>query len=229
METDLQHLLQLQAQDSAIDDLKEQVEDLTARIQAKNTTIENMRVALKTAKDAFSSHSVKKKQLEMEAESKEQLVKKHQGELNVLKSNDAYKSMLGEISGAKAALHKIEDDILTLMEEVEKDEKDYRAKEQVMKSDEGKIKAEIQAIESDKNKLLAEVKSREDVRQQFAAEGTNQATNYSGDNTAYIHFCSPCKYVGSFLIRPATTRSWLVGISSVLRLAAAGLKLCTCR
>ncbi|MCB4756012.1 MAG: C4-type zinc ribbon domain-containing protein [Elusimicrobia bacterium] len=169
MQNDLQLLLQLQTHDSALDELTEKADALSAAIQALNQSLESMKSALKSAKEALSSHQVKKKQLEMDADAKDQLVKKHHAELNALKSNEAYRAMLGEINTAKEALRKIEDELLSVMEQIENEEKEFKAKEQLAKSEDGKGKAEIQTLESEKAALLAEIKTKQEARDQFAA------------------------------------------------------------
>jgi predicted nucleic acid-binding Zn-ribbon protein len=110
-----------------------------------------------------------KKQLEGEAEAKEQQIKKHQGELNSLKSNDAYKAMLTEIEFAKQALGKIEEDTLVAMEAIDAAEKDFKAKDQKVKSDENVVKAEIKTIEAEKQQLLDEEKAKRGERDTFEA------------------------------------------------------------
>src|SRR4051794_12739829 len=91
MQGELSFLIELQKHDALLDGLREKAEEMTPLIQQKNQQIEKLKSDLKGFKDALSSHQVKKKQLEGEAEAKEKEVQKHQGELNSLKSNDAYK------------------------------------------------------------------------------------------------------------------------------------------
>ncbi len=169
MTTDLSFLIELQKHDAAVDEARAKAETLTPLIQKKNHQIETLKADLKGAKDALSKHQVKKKQLELDAEAQEKLVQKHQSELNSLKSNDAYKAMLGEIQAAKDAVVKIEDQILDLMAEVDADDKKYKELEKKFKTDEAAVKSEIQNLESEKSALLADAKKREEDRNAFAA------------------------------------------------------------
>jgi predicted nucleic acid-binding Zn-ribbon protein len=169
MQTDLEFLVKLQQHDVAVDEAAQRVEAALPAIKAKNAQIEKLKNDLKSAKDSLTSHAKKKKELELEVDSKEQLVRKHQGELNNLKSNDAYKAMLGEIEAAKKEQAKIEDDILVLMEQADADEKKYKEGEKQFKTEEARLKGELQQLESAKGILDAEVAKLKAERDAFAA------------------------------------------------------------
>jgi predicted nucleic acid-binding Zn-ribbon protein len=169
MQGELSFLIELQKFDAAIDDLREKADAVTPIIQKKNQQLETLRSDLKNSKDALSQHTLKKKQLEADAEAQEKLVQKHNSELNSLKSNDAYKAMLGEIQAAKDAVVKIEDEILSVMEIIEADNRKYKELETKFKSDEAAVKAEIQQLESQKNAILSDVKKKEEERAAYAA------------------------------------------------------------
>lgn len=168
MKGELSFLIELQKHDAILDESREKVEAMDPLIQKKNQQIDKLKADLKGAKDALATHQVKKKQLEGEAEAKEKEVQKHQGELNSLKSNDAYKAMLAEIKTAKDDVVKIEDAILALMEEVEADDKRYKELEKKFKTDEAAVKAEIQNLESQKSAIQADLKSKQDARDEYA-------------------------------------------------------------
>lgn len=169
MQNELTCLIKLQEFDSAIDGLVERIQTTEASIQEKNKQADAFKASLKNAKDSLMAQQLKKKQLESEAEAKEQLIKKHQGELNSLKSNDAYKAMLGEIEQAKEALKKIEDDILGVMESLDSLDKDLKMKEQKIKADENAVRAEAKTLEAEKGKLSDEEKIKRAERDAFAA------------------------------------------------------------
>ncbi len=169
MQNELSFLLKLQELDVVLDDLAEKSEAVAQRIQSKNQEIDSLKSSLKSAKEALSIHLVKKKQLEGEAEAKEQVLKKHQAALNALKSNDAYKAMLGEIEAAKNAVHAIEDEILIMMEQVEADDRDHKVKEQRVKAEEGIMRAAVQELENQKTQILAEKQTKQAARDAYVA------------------------------------------------------------
>jgi len=168
MQNELSLLIQLQDHDAHIDGLHEKAEELMPLIKAKNQKAESLKSALKVSKDKIQTQQLKRKEMEAEADGKEKQLQKFQAELNSLKSNDTYKAMLGEIEKTKQALRKIEDDILSVMEAVEKEEKEYKEKEKQVKAEEARIQAEITDLETQKEKILAEAKTRLEERNTFA-------------------------------------------------------------
>jgi predicted nucleic acid-binding Zn-ribbon protein len=168
MQDELLALIKLQELDLQVDELNEQAQSVAPLIQKKNQSIEDLKNQLKTAKERSTSFQVKKKELELEAESQEKLVQKHQAELNSLKSNDAYKAMLGEIQASKQAVVKIEDEILVVMESIDKAEKEFKESERKFKSDEGTVKAAIQELEQKKSSIAAEASKKKEERDAYA-------------------------------------------------------------
>ncbi len=168
MTDDLHILLQLQDIDAAIDNFKSRIQMVETQIGAKTKELESLKSNLVSAKSTLQSHQAKKKELELAAEEKEKIVKKHQSELNSLKSNDAYKAMLVEITNAKAEVHKIEDQILETMEAIDKADKDYKAHEQKVKSQEASLRGEIQKFEGQKNGLNQESSAKQAERDTYA-------------------------------------------------------------
>src|SRR5947207_3295098 len=141
MQPDLPLLVKLQEFDLAIDELNRKAQAVIPLIAKKNQEWEGLKAALKSSKEKSATFQLKKKDLEAQVEEKEKLLKKHQAELNSLKSNEAYKAMLGEIQAAKDAQIKIEDEILNVMEIIEAADKEFKANEQKFKSEESLIKS----------------------------------------------------------------------------------------
>lgn len=169
MQDELSYLIKLQELDSQTDEVRERAAAFLPRIQEKTRKIEGLKDGMKHAKEQLSGHQLKKKQLELDADAKEKLVQKHQGELNGLKSNDAYKAMLSEIQAAKDAVKKIEDEILVVMEAIEADDRAFKENEKKFKESEGAVKREIQELESQKAALETEAKAKQADRDAFAA------------------------------------------------------------
>lgn len=168
MQNELSFLIKLQDMDIAIDELKSQAEDVAPLIQSKNQSLESLKTGLKTAKEKLTANQLKKKQLEGDVEAQEKLVQKHNSELNSLKSNDAYKAMLGEIQAAKEKATKIEDEILVVMELMDAAEKESKELDKKFKSDEGVVRAEIQQLEAKKNEIIAQATAKKNERDEFS-------------------------------------------------------------
>ncbi len=168
MTDDLHLLLKLQEFDVAIDDLKNKAKSLALQIQSKTKDLEVLKTSTTAAKSNLQTKQARKKELELAVDEKEKIVKKHQTELNSLKSNDAYKAMLIEINNAKQEVTKIEDDILNVMESVEAAEKEYKAQEQKMKSQESVMKGDVQKLEGEKAAVLEAEKAKQAEREAYA-------------------------------------------------------------
>ncbi len=181
MQSDLPLLVKLQQFDVVIDELNRKALDVIPLIVKKTQELDGLKASLKAAKEKSGTLSMKKKDLEAQVEEKEKLIKKHHGELNSLKSNDAYKAMLGEIETAKKDQSKIEDEILVAMESIEQSEKDYKATEQKLKSDESLIKAAIQDLEKQKADFTAQAEAKKAERNAFTPSiSAASLTQYEG-------------------------------------------------
>ena len=93
----------------------------------------------------LKSIQVKRKEKEIELETKEQTVKKYQTQLYQIKSNKEYSALQQEIEGLKTDASVIEDDIIKILEDVDRMNKD--AKEQQKKIDESKKALDVKLNE----------------------------------------------------------------------------------
>lgn len=168
MKEQLPILIELQGRDRAITDLERKSTALAASIEGSEERFAALKIQLKAAKERAFSLQSRRKELEAGAQSKEAQVKKHQGELNNLKSNDAYKAMLSEIESAKAQLSEIEDQILSTMDEQEKADAAYKEFERKIKTDEAAIRTEIDGLKAEQASFLAEAERLKGERDAFA-------------------------------------------------------------
>lgn len=169
MQNEMSLLIDLQKIDSAVDELARKADEFTPLIQAKNAEIETLKKSAASAKEKLTGHQKKKKQLEVDAEAQDQLIRKHQNELAALKSNEAYKAMLSEIDAAKAAKVKIEDEILVVMEALEADDRESKEIEKKFKAEEAGLRAQAQELEGKKSAAEAAVQTKKTERDAFAA------------------------------------------------------------
>jgi predicted nucleic acid-binding Zn-ribbon protein len=151
----LAELVKLQILDQSLEENRKALarfgparEELAARRKTVDSDLEG---AKKTLVDAH----LKKKNLELEIDGKDQVIRKASGELNGVKSNDLYKSLLGQIDQAKSEKTALEDQVLGLMEEIESGQKK-------LKELEGWCQAERARLEergADVNRQEAEVRA----------------------------------------------------------------------
>lgn len=168
MQGDLPFLIELQKKDLAVQALEQEAETRTPQIQEIQKKIDGLKSALKNSKEKLTQYQLRKKQLELDADAKEKLVQKHQSELNSLKSNDAYKTMLDEIKAAKDAVVKIEDEILVVMEGIDSEDKKSKEADRTAKAEEGTLTAKIKALEAEKAAVLEQAKQKKAERDEYA-------------------------------------------------------------
>lgn len=112
-------LLQLQKLDSEIYALKLEKDSAPEKLAQLDALFEEKKTALNTLEKASLDLQKQKKERELDIGSKEEEIKKLQGQLFKLKTNKEYQTMLQQIQGAKADISVIEDEILEIMEKVD--------------------------------------------------------------------------------------------------------------
>ncbi len=128
MNDNIKQLLQLQERDSDLDRVRAEAASIPAKITALKTEIQTNKSALENAKQDLTQFQVAKKQKDLDLESREAAIRKHSGDLNAVKTNDAYRALLGEIEKAKQDRSALEDDVLRLMEQIDQANKIWKEK-----------------------------------------------------------------------------------------------------
>ena len=165
MNDELKKLLDLQEIDLGVEKLQKELELIPVQIDALKAKIREALAACDSEKQKLTQNQVERKNKELEAASQDETIAKHEKALNSLKSNEAYKAMLGEIDLARRTKNSIEDSILTLMEEFDVHAKGLKAAEAEAKTSQGAIEKDIRALEEKaailKGELEIELKKRE--------------------------------------------------------------------
>jgi predicted nucleic acid-binding Zn-ribbon protein len=152
----LKLLVSLQEQDKALDSIQKEIDAVPPRIAAVKNDLESEKKAMDAAKAKTTELEKKKKAKELDAAAKEESARKRTGQLNELKSNDAYKAMQAEIAADKAAAGDIETEILVIMEEIDKAKAAEKAELAAYKKIEGEAAGDLQKLEA----VLSEAKGR---------------------------------------------------------------------
>ena len=146
----LQALVALQQKDKHLDAIQHEIDAVPPRIAALKADLENEKRHINEAKARILELEKKKKSKELDVAAQIEAARKHSGQLNDLKSNDAYKAMQVEIDKEKAKADDIETEILQIMEEIDKaraEEKaatvEFKKTEEFSKKDLEKLEAEL--------------------------------------------------------------------------------------
>ena len=143
-------LVALQEKDKVLDAIQKDIDSVPPRIAAVKADLDNEKKRMDAAKAKTLELEKKKKSRELDVASKEEAARKHSGQLNELKSNDAYKAMQVEIDKEKAAAGDIETEILQIMEDIDKSKAEEKTLavelkkiEDFSKNDLAKLEAEL--------------------------------------------------------------------------------------
>jgi uncharacterized protein len=162
-------LVKLQDLDLAVEAHSRAKAALAPRRAALQKDIAALQSAHEEAKKSLAQAQLDKKSLEGEVEAQEQKARKHTGELNSVKSNDAYKALLSEIEAAKKAKAGIEDRILELMEKTESLQRQLREREKTLAADRAALEARIAEVEAEEKRLDTQAASSVADRDSFRA------------------------------------------------------------
>ncbi|MBI4656645.1 MAG: hypothetical protein HY746_07860 [Elusimicrobia bacterium] len=162
-------LIELQKKDSAIDDLTAQIREIPETIQRLNAEFEEKKGVLSAQKNAIAVLNVSKKNKEIYLMEKEEQIKKHQLELNLVKDNAAFKALLAEIDNAKKETDVLETEILNLLEEIDKASSREKNLQVEFKTMDEQKNLEIKKLEEQKKTLEEQLAVLQKERTEFIA------------------------------------------------------------
>lgn len=146
--TEIRALIELQSMDNEADGLAVKIAAVPREIQALKDAFEEKKGTMQTARDTLTRLQLEKKSKELLISEKEEEVRKHQRELNMVRDNNAFKALLTEIERAKKDQDETETAILGLMEALDKAAAEDRA-----------LQREVKTLEEEKNRLTGELEA----------------------------------------------------------------------
>ena len=165
VEEQLAHLIKLQALDRRLYSLRRDRQAKPKLIEDLERRRNEEQAAVKAIEEKIKASQLKRKQRELDLQSKEDGIKKLQTQLYQLKTNKEYLTMQQEISGQKADDSRIEDEILVLMDEADNLNKDlgkekalFADAEKHLNEDKKKIEVEIASLDGEISTLDAQRK-----------------------------------------------------------------------
>lgn len=161
-------LIQLQKVDLQIYELNDRKNNIPLIIKKLEDEFALESTDLKQEQDNLKSLLVKQKDMENDLGSKEETIKKCEGQLYQIKTNKEYTAMQHEIAGYKADKSVLEDNILTVLEDVE-------AKKDVIEEHKKALKVEEDKLAVEKAKVNIELKEIEARLASLNAERTVMA------------------------------------------------------
>jgi predicted nucleic acid-binding Zn-ribbon protein len=170
---ELELLYELQNYDIRISDIREKISKAPFLVEKKKKSLEYKKMETETKKKNFVKLNSLKKEKEAAFDSKEKVISAYSVELNRVKSNDVYKAVLLKIERAESDKVVIENEILELMDKIEKESIIVKSREDEFKKLEKKIKNDISEFENFIKKLEKEVTTVETEREEYKLKISN--------------------------------------------------------
>ncbi len=162
----IKSLLSLQERDLDLDRLRAELASIPGKITGLKGDIQAAKTALEDAKKEMTQLQMAKKQKELDLDGQESAVRKHSTELNAVKTNEAYKALLGEIDKAKQETSALEDQILQIMEQMDQATRLWKEKEAGSKSHEAGLLKQISDWEAKQTELEQSISAKQTEREQ---------------------------------------------------------------
>jgi hypothetical protein len=165
----IEKLLILQDRDRNIRRVRDELAHIEPERQALRNKAAATQNALEEAKNKIKQTESSRKDLELEVETKKQLIVKYANQQFQTRKNEEYRALAHEIDSCKADIFKIEDQEIALMEQAEASQKEAatatKAANETRKLMEEQI-AQLDTRERNLNKELAELEAN---REQLAS------------------------------------------------------------
>jgi len=165
----LGYLVKLQQLDSSRNAILKKISEIPARKKEISAELESKKSEVEEARKDSQKLSLDIKNKNAELEAAEALIRKHTTELNTIKTNQAYRALLDEIEEVKKRSSAIEDEILRLMEEVEKEKVEQISREKKLREMESAAADEIKSLDEENARLNAEAEALKKEREKLAA------------------------------------------------------------
>lgn len=162
---EIQKLIDLQKIDSRILALKrERDAEKPQQVKELKDKFDSEKSVLTSYEEELKNIQLRKKERELDLQTKEEAARKAQGQLYQLKTNQEYHAKMKEIESLKADVSVLEEDILGILEEVDNKVKELSEQKKVVEEKEKKFNEEKKRIEEEVKELDIKIKSLEDKR-----------------------------------------------------------------
>lgn len=168
-------LIGLQEKDIALDKVRHAADSIPQQIEQQKQLIAQLKTDAEGRKKTLQQLQMKRKEKELELDTKEGQIKKHTNELNSVKANDAYRALLIEIESARQDKSALESEILEIMEAVDTESATLKSGEADLKKREGEIQAVIASLEAEMNSVKGQLEAQLRERNEYATQVPSDA------------------------------------------------------
>jgi len=178
---DIQRLVELQAADLRLAELRGRLNALPAQLAAVEKRVADARQKIAVAKDALTTSLKDRKKYELDVDAWKEKARKYRAQSFEVKTNEAYKALQHEIEHSEKQMAEAEDRLLERMVAGEEYERQVKAAERALAEVEHAAETEQQKLSAEQAALRQDVAARESERQQIVpAVPENLLRSYEG-------------------------------------------------
>lgn len=170
LEEQIKLLVELQGLDTQILRLENELNSTPEKIKAIEDAYKEKTANLKKLEDGVRSLQVKRKEKEMELETKEGSIKKFQTQMYQVKTNKEYSALQEEIERAKADNSVIEEDIIKILDQVDARNKDIVREKDFLKKQEAESVEQKKKLNDDAAKIRSQLDNLQAQRTALAGK-----------------------------------------------------------
>jgi len=164
----IEKLLTLQDRDQRLRSFQSELNHLPEEREAREKQIADSAARLDQGKLRAKGIEVEKRNLEVEAQAKRDLIARYRQQQLQTRKNEEYAALAHEIEAAEKIIASVEDRELDLMEELEKLTPQLATAEKLHADERSKLQNILDSLESKKNNLEARVSELKSDRQRHA-------------------------------------------------------------
>jgi hypothetical protein len=154
---DLEHLIHLQALDSAAERARRRIADIPGSQQALEARTAARAAELQAVKDRIAVTTASRRDIEKDVAAVQARLSKYKDQLMSVKTNKEYTAMQHEIATAEGLVRSYDDRLLELMEASDQEAADLKAAEAAMKAEQTQIVRDQQSLDQEKTSQEAEL------------------------------------------------------------------------
>ncbi|MDR0675801.1 MAG: hypothetical protein LBF97_02035 [Elusimicrobiota bacterium] len=167
MLNNLEAILKLQDTDKKIQDVKNKIQNIPSILKSTQDILNNEIIVLENIKKNLADNQSKRQDLETELSRIEKNIENYNLELNTVKSNDKYKTIIEIIKTEKLKQSEIEDKVLAYFETLDKINSDLKNQKEKIKKLEVELSNKEKEINTEKKILEQENIELEKSRQEL--------------------------------------------------------------
>lgn len=175
MNSDLQHLIQLQDVDLAAERARRRITELPSALDALEQRLDAHRNAVADVKARIEAGQAARREIEKQLAEVQGRLSKYKNQLMEVKTNKEYQAMQHEIATAQDHVREHEDRLLDRMEEAESLAGELKAAEAALRAAQAEIASERAALEAGGREAEQELRQLEERRAALAAQTSGPA------------------------------------------------------